>query len=509
MFMAGGAAIAAASAIASKPAHAALSFGEPVRFSWDALRAWAGAAARMPYQPPVPADPELVQRIDFDAHQQIRYRSDASIVPGPGSYPVELFHVGRYFMEPVRVYIVGDGVAREVIYDDRLFSYGKASFARALPENTGFAGLRVMRAKGEPDWISFLGASYFRSSGETGQYGLSARGLAIDTGMAEPEEFPRFSNFWIEWLDGEDGMMIYALLDGPSLAGAYRIRAVRKTGVVTHVDMAVHARRDVRRLGVAPLTSMYWYGKTDRRKAVDWRPEIHDSDGLSMWTGAGEHIWRPLNNPPVVKLTSYFDKSPKGFGLLQRERNFEAYQDDGVFYDRRPSVWVEPVGDWGEGAVQLVEIPTADETSDNIVAFWNPKRPCRAGDSIALSYRIHWRNDAPYAHGNGRVVATRRGLGGRPGGGTRAGVTKYVIDFEGGELARLENRDGVTLRLSASGGRYNSIAAYRIVDSLRWRAIFDFKPDGSTADLRAFLDLNGRALTETWLYQHAERPRSD
>ena len=507
MFMAGGAALAAASAITSKPAHAALSFGEPVRFSWDALQAWAKAVARMPYQPPAPADPALVQRIDFDAHQQIRYRSEASIVPAPGSYPVELFHVGRYFMEPVRVFAVSGGQSREVLYDDRLFSYGEASFARALPKNTGFAGLRVMRAKGEPDWISFLGASYFRSPGETNQYGLSARGLAIDTGMAGPEEFPRFSNFWIERLDGEDGMMIYALLDSPSVAGAYRIRASRTTGVVNHVDMAVHARRDVRRLGIAPLTSMYWYGKADRPNAIDWRPEIHDSDGLAMWTGAGEHIWRPLSNPSAVKLNSFFDKSPKGFGLLQRERNFEAYQDDGVFYDRRPSVWVEPVGDWGEGAVQLLEIPTDDETNDNIVAFWNPKQPCRAGDSIALSYRIHWRNDPPQSHGNGRVVATRRGIGGTPGGGTRARMTKYVIDFEGGELARLENRDGVRLRLSASGGRHDSAAAYRIVDSSRWRAIFDFKPDAETADLRAFLDLNGRALTETWLYQHVERPR--
>ncbi len=506
MFLAGGAALAA-SALRSNPASAALSFGEPVRFSWEALQSWAEAVASLPYRPAQPSRPELIRRIDFDAHRQIRYRPEAAIVPGPGSYPVELFHVGRYFMEPVRVFIVRNGESREVRYNDALFNYGEASFARALPANTGFAGFRVMRAKGEADWISFLGASYFRSPGETKQYGLSARGLAIDTGMPEPEEFPRFSNFWIESLEGEDGIMIYALLDSRSVAGAYRIRAVRKTGVITHVDMVVHARKDVHRLGVAPLTSMFWYGKTGRGKAKDWRPEIHDSDGLAIWTGAGEHIWRPLNNPPAVKLSSFLDKSPKGFGLLQRERSFEAYQDDNVFYNRRPSVWIEPTGDWGEGAVQLLEIPADDETKDNIVAFWNPKTPYRAGDRIAMSYSIYWRNDVPFAQNYGRVIATRRGVGGIPGGRERHSATKYVIDFEGGELGNLHNEDGVVLRVAASRGRCDSVAAYRVVDQKRWRGIFDYLPEDGTAELRAYLERDGHALTETWLYQHVEAPR--
>ncbi len=505
MFVTGGAALATAAALNSNSAKAALSFGPPVRFSWDALQAWAERLSGLPYRPSRPSRRDVIEKIDFDAHQQIRYRHDEAILPGPGSYPVELFHVGRYFMEPVRVFVVRDGQSREVLYTNELFSYGKASFARNLPENTGFAGFRVMRAIAEPDWISFLGASYFRTTGETKQYGLSARGLAVNIGLAEPEEFPRFLNFWIEELDGQDGMMIYALLNSPSVAGAYRIRAVRQTGVVTDVDMVVHARRDLERVGVAPLTSMYWYGKSNRHAAMDWRPEIHDSDGLAIRTGQNEQIWRPLNNPPVVKLSSFFDKSPKGFGLIQRERDFEAYQDDGVFYDKRPSAWVEPVGDWGEGAVQLLEIPTDDETKDNIVAYWTPKYPYRAGDRISMSYRIHWRNRMPYDADFGRVIATRHGVGGIPGGHERNRLTKYVIDFEGGELAQLKNQDGVVLNITASRGRYDSVAAYRVVGKPRWRAIFDYDPRGADAtDLRAFLELNGRALTETWIYQHLE-----
>jgi glucans biosynthesis protein len=449
-----------------------------VNFSWEALQDWVAQLAKLPYQAPKPSNPELIGRIDFDTHQQIRYRADAAIRAAQDGYPVQLFHVGKYFMEPVRIFLVQNGESREVLYTDQLFSYGKADFARTLSKDTGFAGFRVMAHEGGPDWIAFLGASYFRTPGETGQYGLSARGLAIDTGMPEPEEFPRFSNFWIDKLEtGENGMLFYALLDSPSVVGAYRIKALRATGVITEISLVIHARKDVRRLGIAPLTSMYWYGKNNRRTGTDWRPEIHDSDGLSVWSGTGEHIWRPLNNPPVVKLSSFFANSPKGFGLMQRERNFEIYQDDGVFYEKRPSVWVEPTGDWGEGAVQLLEIPT--------------------------DYRIHWRNDAPYEFNSGRVIATRTGIGGVPGSDRPKDVIKYVIDFEGGELSTLTNREGVALRVTTSQGKFSAVAAYRIVGTARWRAIFDFDPQGApTADLRAYLERNGNALTETWLYQH-------
>lgn len=503
MFVKTGAALAAAAALQPGAARAELLYGPPVKFSWDALQSWAEAVARAPYTPAAPSNPELIGRIDYDTYQQIRFRPDADIMVGRN--PVELFHVGKYFMEPVRIFIVEDGLSRGVLYNPDLFSYGDAGFAKTLPENTGFAGFRVMRGKGVPDWIAFLGASYFRTTGETMQYGLSARGLALNIGLSEPEEFPRFTNFWIERLDSGDGIMIYALLDSPSVSGAYRIRATREHGAITEITMVLFARNDVHRLGVAPLTSMYWYGKLNRDHARDWRPEIHDSDGLAIWTGGGEHIWRPLNNPPVTKVSSFVGASPKGFGLMQRERSFEAYEDDGVFYNRRPSVWIEPVGEWGPGAVQLLEIPTDDETLDNIVAFWNPEKPCRAGDRVALSYRIHWRNDGPYPPQNGRVVATRRGKGGRPGQPRRAGVTKYVIDFEGGDLGQLENTDGVKLNLSVNRGSFDLVSAYRVVGTPRWRAMFDFTAEGSdAADLRAYLEQNGRALTETWIYQHVD-----
>jgi glucans biosynthesis protein len=248
---------------------------------------------------------------------------------------------------------------------------------------------------------------------------------------------------------------------------------------------------------------MFWYGKNTRRTGTDWRPEIHDSDGLQIWSGNGERIWRPLNNPHEVKLSSFVGSSPKGFGLIQRERDFKAYEDDGVFYNLRPSAWIEPLGKWGDGAVQLLEIPTEDETHDNIVAFWNPKKPFRAGDRVALSYRIYWRDTMPFPDSNAHVVTTRRGMGGVPGKSKRSATTKYVIDFEGGKLPKLKNSDGVKLRVTANNGTCDQIAAYRVVHTDRWRAIFDYTPDGTkTGDLRAYLERNGEALTETWMYQH-------
>jgi glucans biosynthesis protein len=483
--------------------RAAVEFGPPLPFSMDALTAWAEMVARMPYQHKPPSNPGIIERIDYDAFQQIRYRADAALWSDrTGPFPVQLFHVGKYFPHPVRMFIVNAGTAREVLYTPELFSYGRAEFARNLPRDVGFAGFRVMYGPNEPDWLAFLGASYFRSSGETRQYGLSAHGLAIDTAMPWPEEFPRFTNFWLEPKASPPGVVVYALLDSPSVAGAYRISATRETGVITEIEAHLFARRTVERLGITPLTSMYWYGKTNRDDAADWRPEIHDSDGLAIWTNTGERIWRPLNNPDQVQTSTFEGSNVRGFGLMQRERRFDQYEDDGVFYEKRPSAWIEPLGSWGEGSVQLVEIPTKRETDDNIVAYWVPKRKLMAGGTLSLRYRIHWRHDEPNIPNIGRVVATRKGIGGIPGAPNDAFV-KYVVDFEGGSLGRLTNEDGLRIHVTAPRGRIERTAAYRVVGTNRWRAMFDYAADDKTPiDLRLYLSRQGEALTETWLYQH-------
>jgi glucans biosynthesis protein len=280
---------------------------------------------------------------------------------------------------------------------------------------------------------------------------------------------------------------------------------VRGRGSIIDISADLYARTDIERVGVAPLTSMFWYGENDRRYASDWRPEIHDSDGLAMWTGVGEHIWRPLINSSMVRTNSFADAAPKGFGLMQRDRDFAEYQDDGAFYNRRPGIWVEPEGDWGEGAVQLVEIPTTDETHDNIVAYWLPRKPVRAGDELAFRYKLYWQNDEPNPPVNiGRVVATHSGAGGVPGvpHPNDADKRKFVIDFAGGPLAAMEPRFDVTPVITHSRGRIDNAYVVKVVGTDRWRALFDLATEGNgPVDLRCYLRLGDETLSETWMYQ--------
>ena len=487
---------------AQKPS---LFFGPEVPFSFEALTNWAKTLSSQPYRTPVVSNPEIVQRIDYDEFQEIRFRSDSAIwSQGDGPYPIELFHVGKYFKDPVRIFVVSSaGTAQEVRYGPDLFSYGKSEFAKDLPVDTGFAGFRVLTAPGEPDWLAFLGASYFRTPGETRQYGLSTRGLAIDVAMSTPEEFPRFSHFWLESLPGKPGVIINALLNSPRITGAYRIITTRENGATMDIQAHLFPRATIERVGIGPLTSMFWYGKHNRKIATDWRPEIHDSDGLAIWTGGGERIWRPLNNPTHVQTSSFFDVNPRGFGLLQRERDFAQYEDDGVFYDKRPSVWVEPVGQWGEGAVQLVEIPTNDEIHDNIVAYWNPKTPYQAGEQHSLRYKLHWRLNEPYPAPLAQVVATRLGAGGIPGRPRPKGTMKYAIDFRGGRLGEFTRRGDVELVVAAPSGKVEREVVYPVVSTDKWRVTFDFTAaSANPVDLRVYLRRGNDALSETWLCQH-------
>ncbi len=415
-------------------------------------------------------------------------------------------------MEPVRIHVVSDGMAREIQYSPDYFDYGGLEIGQQnLPADLGYSGFRVMDSRSrQTDWLAFQGASYFRTAGEEDQYGISARGIAVNTALSTREEFPRFSEFWLED-NGPDSptVTVYALLDGPSVTGAYKFLATKGHGTLMDVGATIYARKDVNRLGIAPLTSMYWYGENDRNYATDWRPEIHDSDGLALWTGNNEHIWRPLINPNTVRTNSFLDVNPKGFGLMQRDRDFNNYQDDGAFYNRRPGVWVEPQGNWGEGAVQLVEIPTRDEVHDNIVAFWMPKRKLGAGDSKTFYYRLYWRNAIPRSPGNlARVVATRIGEGGRPGqiDPKNKGKRKFVIDFQGGPLTEMEARFDVTPVISASRGKVDNAYVIKVVGTDRWRALFDLSIEGKEPiDMRCFLRLNDKTLTETWLYQYLPR----
>jgi len=489
--------------------------GTPQSFDAAWLRERARALAAGTWQAPAAQVPDSVAALGFDEYQAIRFRDDHALWGDDPAllFHIKLFHLGMYFKRPVQIYEVAGGQAQELAYDPELFDYGNSHLeAGMLPQDLGYAGFRLnFHTAPRQDVAAFLGASYFRAVGGTRQYGLSARGLAVDTAVARDEEFPDFIEFYIERpAAGSATLVVHALLDSPSIAGAYRFAITPGDTLVMEVDATLYPRTAIERLGLAPCTSMYQTGENDRRMAHDWRPEIHDSDGLAMHTGAGEWIWRPLVNPPQLRFNAFADNNPRGFGLLQRDRNFDHYQDDGVFYDRRPSLWVEPTAGWGKGTVDLVEIPTNDETFDNIVAFWEPAQKPRAGDELRLGYRLYWGNDPqPSRPALARCVATRTGLGGVVGQPRRYFSWRFAVDFAGGNFALVDPGATVEAVITATRGKVEITSARPLASVQGWRAMFDVvPPDNGTEPigLRLYLRADGQALTETWVYEWTPPP---
>jgi periplasmic glucans biosynthesis protein len=515
-----GVALAALGVVPSVWAAKRIQLGKAQPFSHDALIQEARQLATQPYSPPATLSRETLEKIDYEAHGKIKFATDSAVfADGPGKYPITFFHLGKFFQTPVHMYLVDRGMSQELIYDSSYFNMPSDSPARKLPAGAGFAGFRLQESRlggagqldwRKNDWVAFLGASYFRAIGELHQYGLSARGVAIN--VASPgnkEEFPAFTRFYFDTPkgDGED-VVIYALLDGPSITGAYRFLMRRGKSVTMDVDAALFLRKDIAQLGLAPMTSMYWFSETIKSTAADWRPEVHDSDGLALWNGKGEHIWRPLNNPPKVMTSTFIDENPRGFGLLQRDRNFDHYLD-GVNYERRPSLWVEPSEGWGAGSVQLIELPSDDEIQDNTVAMWVPKEPARAGANYRLHYKLHWAADEPHPTPLARCVATRLGRGGQPGQPRPPNLRKFMVDFLGGPLEKLPFGTKPEPVLTASRGEFSYVFTEAVPDGVagHWRAQFDLKVDGAEpVDMRLYLKVGDKTLSETWLYQYHPSP---
>lgn len=466
--------------------------------------------AGRPYTPPTFRLPESLAELDYDQYRDIRFRPARSLWRGEGSFEVQFFHPGFLYREPVRVYAVEDGVIAPVPFDPDMFDYGKGGIPGELPTDLGFAGFRIHYPLNQPDYkdevVVFLGASYFRLLGRGQVYGISARGLAIDTALPKGEEFPAFREFWlVRPAPDATSMLLYALLDSASVTGAYRFRLTPDTETVTDVTATLFARADVQRLGLAPLTSMFFFGENRTRFFDDYRPEVHDSDGVLTHTGAGEWIWRPLTNPTELRVTALLDEHPRGFGLWQRDRHFAHYLDLESHFERRPSLWVEPQGEpWGKGAVHLVEIPSREEIHDNVVAFWVPDQPLKAGESRTLAYRLRASlAPAPHAGQLGYVERTRIGWGAVPGTkeAPPRSLRRFIVDFTGGDLSALAASQPVTAGLSVSAGQVSDLTVQKLPGSGGWRTAFRLAPDGTgPVDMRLFLKLRDKRLTETWNY---------
>lgn len=471
-------------------------------FDADTVPAMAAALAATAWHPPSRRLPAALAGIGYDRYRDYRYQAGRALWHGEGrGFEARFFHRGYMFLDRVDMHVVEDGRSRPFAYSRELFSFDHGAPVPPDGDDIGFAGFRLHvtpqdSGASELDEIaSFLGGSYFRAVARGLGYGLSARGLALGSGDPGDEEFPVFRAFWLERpAPGATQVTLHALLDSPSVAGAFRFVITPGDDTVFDVDARLYPRVELAAAGIAPLTSMYEFDAGDRAGIDDPRPAVHDSDGLALLSGSGEQAWRPLRNPRTVEHSGFQDDDPKGFGLMQRKRSFDDYQDLEAGYEKRPGCWVEPLDAWGEGEVHLVEIPTANEYADNIVAFWRPGAPLAAGREHRWRYRLHWSAGHDWNPSLARVVATRSGaLDGAEG-------RQYLVDFRGGRLPHGGADSAVRVQAAASAGVLRNAVAYRNPHDDGWRVGFELEPGTAKAiEMRLWLEGDAGRLSETWL----------
>ena len=476
----------------------------PGNFDFATVVKKADRLAAITWQEP-PAVPDWLVNISYDKWRDIRFKPDQALwrdVKLP--FQVQFFHPGLFYSHTVKMNVVRDGHSEPSPFSPNAFDYGRNDFASKVPQNLGFAGFRVHAPIKTPEYydevIVFLGASYFRSLGRDQVFGLSARALAIDTAESWGEEFPFFREFWlVEPEPGAKSLVVYALLDSQRITGAYKFVITPGDQSTMQVDSQLFVRKEIVKLGIAPLTSMFYHGENTTRGFTDFRPEVHDSDGLLMAFKSGEWLWRPLDNRKTLSLSTFAAEDPTGFGLLQRDREFRSYEDLETMAERRPSAWIEPKGSWGKGRVELVEIPTNNELNDNVVTYWVPDRKIQPGESLMFPYTMFWYGDDPARPPGGRVLSTRRDAG------TIEGGHRFVVDFVGKELAAIPGDQVVRAVVSVSGNEVaGEILDQHVVKNPHtsgWRLTFQVRPkQREPLELRAYLDQGNTVLSETWSY---------
>nr|WP_269819944.1 MULTISPECIES: glucan biosynthesis protein G [Pseudomonas] len=436
-----------------------LSAGQLWAFNLDDVAAKAKDLAGQKFEAPKSNLPPVFRDMKYADYQKIRFLQEkAEWAKDKTPFKLSFYHQGMHFDTPVTINEITANKVKEIKYDPSRFEFGDVPHDAEATKNLGYAGFRVLypinKADKQDEIMTLLGASYFRVVGKGHRYGLSARGLAIDTALPSGEEFPRFREFWIEKPKPNDKhLVIYALLDSPRSTGAYKLTLRPGEDTLVDVKSRVYLRDNVSRLGIAPLTSMYLFGPNQPSKVMNYRPALHDSEGLAIHAGNGEWLWRPLNNPKHLAVSNFSVENPRGFGLLQRQRDFSDYEDLDDEYEKRPSAWIEPKGDWGKGTVDLVEIPTADETNDNIVAFWSPEKLPEVGKPFEYDYRLRWtiKEDQLHSQELGWVKQTLRSTGDVKQSNLirqTDGTVAFLVDFIGPNLATLPADTAVRSQVS-------------------------------------------------------------
>lgn len=475
-------------------------------FGWAEVVALAEQRAAEGYQPPADI-PDFLRELPYEQARRFRFLPERRLWrAGNGSFQVSFIAPARHLNHPVKIHRVASDGVHEIPFERDDFDFGDPELAKRIPPDLGFVGLRLEYGRKPQDQqtlVEFSAASYFRGVGKDGVLGQWARGLAIDTGLPSGEEFPLFTRFWLEQPRPDaTSLRMYALLEGPRVTGGYEFVITPGAATRIAVRAELFPREAIGMLGIAPLTSMFFYGENTARPLGQWRPEIHSSDGLLINDGNGEWLWRPLLNPRTPELYDFAVADARGFGLLQRDRRFDAYEDGDASYERRPSAWVELRKPAGSGRIVLVEIPSPDETNDNMVAFWSPRQPVAAGARLRLDYVLHFGAHPEPPQPVAAVVNTLVGRARERDRALPADAYRFAVDFAGGPLAAIQDPDAPVMgNVTVTGGKLLEQYVEYLGAVDRWRLVFVAHPESEAGmEMRAFLHRDAQTLSETWSY---------
>jgi glucans biosynthesis protein len=491
-------AIGAESAGLSIPAAFPLS--DPAPFDASMVTETARRLSRQPYKA-VPADlPEAFKNLNYDQYVSIHLRPNATIWANDNiGFALEPLHRGFIFSTPMQINLVSNDEQRRLIYDATMFDFGKITPPANIGD-IGFSGFRVLAPQeknGFFELATFQGASFFRAVARGQNPGTMARALSIKTADARGEEFPAFRIMWIERPTlAADTLIVHAIIDSESVTGAYRFTLRPGEATIIDTESTLFARTALDNFGIATMSATHLSGAIDRSRTDDLRPNVSEISGLQILTGQNEWLWRPVSNPDTLQISTFVDENPRGFGFIQRDRNFDHYEDDDQHWEARPSLWIEPIGDWSSGGVQLVEIPSESEANDNIIAYWRPKQSLAKGNEVSFAYRQFWCKTPPEQPALAIAISSRSGRGSSPK------RRRFLVVFAGEILSLDKNAEDIKANLSASPGSIASVRTFISADRSSYRVLFELDPGGEAySELRLLLQAQEKPISETWIYR--------
>ncbi|MEN3930888.1 glucan biosynthesis protein [Microvirga sp. W0021] len=473
--------------------------GEGMPFSINAVSDLARQLSKKPFVPPSRNMPDVFANLNYEQYASIRSDSSSFVWANENwGFAIEPLHRGFVFSNMVRLYTVEDGVVRRIPYDQKRFSFGSLEVPPNLPEDLEYSGFRL-HSKEDQNFTEFAivqGATFFQAIARGQNYGSIARALTLKPADMRGEEFPVFKAFWIERpTAGSNALVINGLIDSESTSGSIRLTFRPGEMTIVDVEMTLFPRAALEHIGIGAIGSRFFFSPNENKKFDDLREAVHDANGLGIHNGQDEWLWRPLKNPESLQISQFMDKNPKGFGLIQRYRDYTAYRDDSRHLEKCPSVWIEPLGEWGEGVVQMIEIPSDAEINSNILTYWRPGATIAAGSEVTFNYRQYWCWNLPERPQLATVTSTRSGKG------SSNRRRKYLVEFSGDNLTEPAIHE-LKADITARPGSISNINIWRYTDQKTIRVTFEMDPGNENAsELRLVLMAGDKPASEIWLYR--------